>query len=91
MDRIVLGAGIVGVVGGFCILVYQTLMFLMHGTWPAYSLQTAVDNGPNVIAQAIGSSPVIAGFTQGCPLFVAVIVIGLVLLFFGSKLRNRYS
>ncbi|MGC9325764.1 MAG: hypothetical protein ACP5G0_13565 [Desulfomonilia bacterium] len=91
MDKILIGGGVAGVLGGFCILVYQALMFLMHGTWPPYTLHSAIENGPRFILSTVGSSSVLMDFAKGCPLFVAVIVLGLILLFFGSKLKNRFS
>lgn len=84
-------AGIAGTAGGFCILVYQALMYLMHDTWIHYSLLTLIESGPQGLSDWVYMNPVILNFLDSCPLFIGLAVFGLILLFIASKLRNRYS
>jgi hypothetical protein len=91
VEKIFLLAGIAGSVGGLCLLVYQGLMYLMHNTWTQYSVLTLVERGPDFLADTVRTVPAAANALAACPLFAALIVVGLVLLFIGSMLRNRYG
>ena len=91
MGNILFLAGIAGTVGGFCLLVYQALMYLMHNTWTQYTLYLLVENGPEALQDLADMNPALGNTLESCPLFVALIVLGLILLFLGSKLKNRYS
>jgi hypothetical protein len=91
MGNILFLAGIAGTVGGFCLLAYQALMYLMHETWTQYTLYLLVENGPDVLQALAAKNPDIGATLDSCPLYAALIVLGLILLFIGSKLKNRYS
>jgi hypothetical protein len=91
MGTILFLAGIAGTVGGFCLLVYQVLMYLMHNTWTQYTLYLLVANGPEALWDLAAMNPTIGSTLDSCPLFASLIVLGLILLFIGSKLKNRYS
>ncbi len=91
MDKIFLLAGIAGAAGGVGLLVYQGLMYLMHNNWIQYTLFSVVENGPDFLWSAATMSPGVADALEGCPLFAALIVLGLVLLVISSRLRNRYA
>ena len=91
MGNIIFLAGIAGTVGGFCLLVYQGLMYLMHDTWTQYTLYLLVENGPEVLQTLAAKNPEIGTTLDSCPMYAALIVLGLILLLIGSKLRNRYS
>jgi len=91
MGNILFLAGIAGTVGGFCLLVYQALMYLMHNTWTQYTLYLLIENGPEALQDLADINPGLGNTLDSCPLFAALIVLGLILLFLGSKLKNRYS
>jgi hypothetical protein len=91
VENIFLLAGIAGSVGGVCLLVYQGLMYLMHNNWTQYTVLSAVEQGPDFLRNAVLSSPQATDTLGSCPLFAALIALGLVLLFIGSRLRNRYG
>ena len=91
MGNILFLAGLAGTAGGFCLLVYQVLMYLMQGTWIGYTLYLLVDNGPEALQDMAAMNPSIGTTLDSCPLFASLIVLGLLLLMFGSKLKNRYS
>lgn len=90
MDKLFLLAGIAGSVGGVCLMIYQGLMYLMHNTWNQYTVLFLIDHGPTLIREQVHMSPGISAALQGCPLFVFLIVLGLILLFIGSRLSQRY-
>jgi hypothetical protein len=90
VDRVVFFAGIASSVGGVFLFLYQGLTYLMHNEWTAYSLYFLVEHGPESLQAKIDASPGILNALQGCPLFVALIVAGLLLLFIGSRLTDRY-
>ncbi len=91
MDKIFLLAGIAGTVGGVGLLVYQGLMYLMHNNWIQYTLFSVVESGPDLLWSAATMSPGVADALKGCPLFAALIALGLILLVVSSRLRNRYA
>jgi hypothetical protein len=91
MGNIIFLAGLAGAVGGFCLLVYQALMYLMHDTWTQYTLYLLVENGPEALQTLAAKNPDIGVMLDSCPMYAALIVLGLILLLIGSKLRNRYS
>jgi len=84
-------AGIAGTAGGFCLLVYQALMYLMHNTWTQYTLYLLVENGPEALRDLAAMNSSIENTLACCPLFASLIVLGLIFLFIGSKLKNRFS
>lgn len=91
MTNIFFFAGIASMAGGFCLLVYQGLMYLMHNTWTQYTLYLLVDKGPEALQDLVATNPDVGYALDSCPLFAALIVLGIILLFIGSKLKNRYS
>jgi|GEM_PF-358468 hypothetical protein len=91
VDKIFLLAGIAGTIGGVGLLVYQGLIYLMHNNWIQYTLFTVVENGPDFLWNAVAMSPGVVNALKGCPLFAALIVLGLILLVISSRLRNRYA
>ena len=91
MANILFLAGIAGTAGGFCLLVYQTLMYLMHGTWTQYTLYLLIENAPEALGDLASMNPGIGNTLDSCPLFAGLIVLGLIFLFLGSKLKNRFS
>ncbi|HHO74892.1 MAG TPA: hypothetical protein ENN05_00485 [Deltaproteobacteria bacterium] len=91
MGRITFFAGIAVTTGGFCVLIYQALMYLMHNTWTQYTLLTLVENGPQSLLDLLYPYPVIDTMLGSCPLFLSLIILGLVLLLIGSKIQNRYN
>lgn len=91
VDKLFFLAGIAGTVGGVGLLFYQGLMYLMHNNWVQYTLFSVVENGPEFLWNAVTMSPGVANALEGCPLFGALIVIGLILLVISSRLHNRYA
>lgn len=91
MANILFLAGIAGTTGGFCLLVYQALMYLMHGTWTQYTLYLLIENGPEALQDLTAMNPGIGNTLDSCPLFAALIVLGLIFFFIGSKMKNRFS
>lgn len=91
MENIFFLAGIAGSVGGVCLMFYQGIMYLMHNDRTQYTILTLVDKGPDAVRDQIYASPQIIHAFESCPLFLAFIVLGLILLFIGSALKNRYA
>lgn len=91
MEKIIYLAGIAGCVGGVATLLYQGLMYLQYNTWTQYTVLFFVEHGPGAIRDQVQASPQLAGVLGSCPLFVALFALGLILLFIGSKVANRYS
>lgn len=90
MEKVFFLAGLGGSIGGVCLLIYQGLMYLMHNDQTKYTVLSVVDKGPESFREAIYASPQIANALGSCPLFIAVIAVGLLFLYIGSKLNNRY-
>ncbi len=91
MDKILYLVGIASSLGGVGLLVYQGIMYLMHDELARYTVLSALESGPDFLLSAAQANPGIAGALQACPLYAALIVVGLVLLFIASWLRNRYA
>ncbi|MFY9398723.1 MAG: hypothetical protein WAR22_10210 [Desulfomonilia bacterium] len=91
MEKILFLAGMAGSLGGVGLLFYQGIMYLMHGESTRYTVFSALENGPDFLLSAAQAIPGVAGALQACPLFAALIVVGLVLLYIASRLRNRYA
>jgi hypothetical protein len=90
VDRIVFFAGVTSTAGGVFLFLYQGITYLMHNVWQTYTLYYLVDHGPESLRAKVEMSPQIAGWLQGCPLFIALLAVGLILLFIGSRLSTRY-
>ena len=84
-------AGISGFAGGVCLLVYQGVMYLMYNEWTQYTLLWAAEKGPDFIRDALRINPWLVDVLNSCPLFVALMALGLILFFISSWLRNRYA
>jgi hypothetical protein len=91
MDKIFFMAGLASTGGGICLIVYQALIYLMHNTWNQYNLMTLIENGPEALWEWVDMMPNIVSTLESTPLFAALIVLGIILLLVGSKLKNRYS
>ena len=91
MGNILFLAGIAGILGGFGLLFYQALMYLMRDTWTQYTVYLLVEHGPGFLQDLVGMNPGIGNALDSCPLYVALIVMGLFLFFIGSRLKNRFS
>lgn len=91
MDRVLLFGGIAGVFGGFSVIFYQGLMFLKGGSWNSYSLLSAIEMGPSSLGDTVAAYPGLMNALQNCPLSLGLIVIGCLLMWWSSKLRNRYT
>jgi hypothetical protein len=91
MDKLVFLAGIASTGGGICLIVYQALIYLMHNTWNQYTLMTLIENGPDSLWEWVDMMPNILSTLESIPLFAALIVVGIILLLVGSKLKNLYS
>ncbi|MBN2297597.1 MAG: hypothetical protein JXM72_03335 [Deltaproteobacteria bacterium] len=90
MGRIIFFAGIAATVGGFCVIIYQALMYLMNNTWIQYTLMTLIENGPQSLWEFIDTYPSVSNMLGSCPLFLSLIILGCILLLIGSRLENRY-
>ncbi len=91
MGMILFFTGIVLAVGGVGILFYQGLQYLMHNSWTMYSMLALVDIGPQSLRDSVDASPQLYSALESCPLFLATTILGLVLLFIGSRWSNRYT
>ncbi len=91
MDRIVILSGMASTIGGICIFFYQALMYLMNNTWTQYSVMFLIERGPASLWDFAAANPNIANMLESCPLSAFFVVLGLVLLLAGSKLKNRFS
>jgi len=91
VEKIFYFAGIAGCLGGVALLIYQGLMYLQCNTWTQYTMLFLVEHGPGGVRDQVRMSPQIAGALESCPLFIGLIALGLILLFIGSKISNRYS
>lgn len=91
MEKIFYLAGIAGCIGGVVLLIYQGLMYLQYNTWTQYTMLFIAERGPAGIRDQVHMNPQFASALQACPLFVALISLGLILLIIGSKVSNRYS
>jgi hypothetical protein len=89
VDKLVYFAGLGGTLGGVCLFVYQGIMYLMHNAWSDTSLYGLLESAPSLQAQ-VDASPWLSNALQGCPLYAALIGMGLILLFIGSRLSGRY-
>jgi hypothetical protein len=69
---------------------FQGITYLMHNEWTVYSMYYLVEMGPESLRAQVDASPGLANAVNGCPLFLALLVVGLVLLFIGSRLSSRY-
>lgn len=90
MERLVFFAGVTSSLAGVCLFLYQGISYLMHNTWSTYSLYFLVDNAPASIQAQMEAHPGLAGALQACPLFLALILLGLLMTFIGSRLSSRY-
>ncbi len=90
MDTIIILLGTLTTVGGFGLLVHQTITYLSTQTWPVVTLMTAVASGPAPLMHWVTSQPGLASWCRSCPLWVALTVLGLVLLLLGYRLKHRY-
>lgn len=91
MERLLFFAGMAGSVGGVCLMFYQGIMYLMHDDRTKYTILSLFDKGPEAIRDQVYASPQIVQTLESCPLYIALIVLGLILLFIGSTLKNRYA
>ncbi len=91
VEKIFYLAGIAGCLGGVALLLYQGLTYLQYNTWTRFTMLFLVEHGPGAIRDKVQVSPQIAGALEACPLFIGLIALGLILLFIGSKISNRYS
>jgi hypothetical protein len=89
VDKIVFFVGLGGALGGVALFLYQGIMYLMHNAWSSSSLYSILESAPSLQAQ-VDASPGLANALQGCPLFAALIGLGLILLLVGSRLSGRY-
>ncbi len=90
MSRLLFLAGLAGTIGGFCVIVYQGLMYLMNNTWVQYSLMTPVENGPQFLWEFIDQYPAFVNMLSSCPLYLSLIILGCVLMIAGSAIESRY-
>ena len=91
MGMIIFFAGVVLAVGGVGLLVYQGIQYLMHESWTMYSVLSLIDLGPEALQDSVYSSPGLSDALESCPLFLALVIIGLILSFAGSRFSNRYT
>ncbi|HOM29992.1 MAG TPA: hypothetical protein PLS81_11120 [Deltaproteobacteria bacterium] len=91
MDKVFFLGGLSGVLAGFVVIFYQALTFLQHNVWRPYTLMAALDAVAPSANAALSSSPGLRSAIEACPLSASLIVIGLVLLWVASRLRNRYA
>jgi len=90
MSRLLFFAGLAGTIGGFCVIIYQGLMYLMNNTWIQYSLMTPVENGPQFLWEFIDQYPAAVNMLSSCPLYLSLIVLGCALMITGSAIESRY-
>lgn len=91
MEKLFFFAGIGGSVGGVFLLLYQGISYLMHNDQTSYTVLSVVDKLPEAVQNQVYASHQLVGALGSTPLFVALIVIGLIFLFIGSYLKNRYA
>jgi hypothetical protein len=90
VDRLVFFAGIASCAGGVFLFLYQGITYLMHNVWTPYTVYFLMDFGPAALKEKVDMSPGILSAMEGCPLFVALLVLGMLLLLVGSRLSARY-
>ncbi|MBN1637082.1 MAG: hypothetical protein JW920_11235 [Deltaproteobacteria bacterium] len=91
MDRIFTILGIVGVVAGFCTFAAQVIVYLIKGLWYTHSLLYIVDKLPDALRSMIITQPSLTHYIDLCPLSVGFLVLGLILLYLGAKIRNHFA
>ena len=91
VDKVFFLGGIAGTLGGVCLIVYQALMYLMHETWMPFSVFYLLERGPDSLWNLVTDNQGLVNALQACPLSAALFAVGLILLFIGSKIKNRFA
>lgn len=91
MDRIFTVLGVIGVVAGFCVFATQVIVYLIKGLWYTHSLLYVVDKFPDALRSWITTQPSLSHYFELCPLSVGFLILGLILLYLGAKIRNHFS
>ncbi len=90
MDRLVFFSGVASSAGGIFLFLFQGITYLMHDVWTPYSVYQLVGHGPASLRAQVEANPGLVHALNGFPLFLALLILGMVLLFIGSRLSARY-
>ena len=91
MDKIFTIGGFISVLSGFLTIGYQGLRFLTDNAWNPYTVLSWLQGVSPSMADLTSTNPGLANALESCPLSGAFIALGLLLLFIGSKIKNRYA
>jgi hypothetical protein len=91
VERLFFFGGIVSVVGGVCIILYQGIMFLKNDVWTPYSVLSVIDTGPGSMGQVLVANQTVMDALQKCPLSALLIALGVILLLIAGRLGRRYA
>ncbi|HNY67010.1 MAG TPA: hypothetical protein PKM41_16400 [Deltaproteobacteria bacterium] len=91
MDKLIFYLGAATFGGGVFLFLYEGIMYIMNDEWYQRTLIFLVDHGPESLIAQVEASPGLANALDSCPLFLALILLGMLLLFVGSRLGTRYS
>ena len=91
VERIFFFSGIASTVGGFGMILYQGILFLQSGIWPSYSLFSIIERISGPLGETVAANPSLMNVFQQCPASAVLIVLGLLLLWIASSLRNRFA
>jgi hypothetical protein len=89
VEKLINLTGIAGVVGGFGLMLFQGITFLMKGTWISYTVLGAIDKWSGSLSDTIAANPGLMDALQKCPLSAALIGAGFIFLWIASKMRGR--
>jgi hypothetical protein len=87
VDKLINLTGIAGIVGGFGLMLFQGITFLMKGAWISYTVLGTVETWSGSLSDTIATHPGIMDALQKCPLSAALIGVGLIFIWIASKMR----